>query len=637
MSNDLNWQIAISGNPHWTTASFPHNAVSEQNRKETRMQEEAARVASRGVDLASVRNARRQRSVDLRRRARGAVAQAKRRRDAGAPGSYSGAEVDAALRALAMCAAGGGVLEDSARQACRDLRSWLALPSSMSVEEDGVAIMSLSAEGERFCSNKVAMELCTSKKLSGVLGNLLASESPSSEDEDFVMNALWCLTDLSSGSAEQSLAAMAAAPQAVRLLLSRNLDIRGQAAWALGNMASESQDIRERLRQMGVITPLVVILRENPSPEGLQAKTKAAWALCSLTRGRETSGKPFFDAAAHLAMISLLQTYGPNAVEESRTKIKTETSDLIAEVLWTLSFLSAKEPNLCLILVHNGVLGSLNDIFVNGIFNIDIALPALRSIGNLMPLQPDGSEIETLVPTVCELPGFLDTLAALLIHPSVNFVKEALWIVSNLCAYGGSATCFERVPKGKGRQFTLEDSKLFNRILDTFLNPILRHLTESPRDLQREAAFAIFNLSSRENPLTLAHIMRAPTNPPVTEIFIEFLGARDVELVRVALDMIELTLCKLDNPFGATLLKGQPASRFLLQFDVITGLENLQFNSAIPELNERAGAIVDSFYGESFDEDDDEEMASEIQHPLIPNDPSQKTLQDFGFNFKMHS
>jgi hypothetical protein len=73
-------------------------------------------------------------------------------------------------------------------------------------------------------------------------------------------------------------------------------------------MAGDSPEARVRLRELGVLAPLVALLRAAPVPTQREVRVEpsaglrrtAAWALCNMMRGGETPARPFVDAGADL-------------------------------------------------------------------------------------------------------------------------------------------------------------------------------------------------------------------------------------------------------------------------------------------------------------------------------------------------
>ncbi len=62
------------------------------------------------------------------------------------------------------------------------------------------------------------------------------------------------------GSAELCDSALSVAPHLIGFLNSQNIALVDQSAWALGNIAAEGPKFRDRLKDNGVLAPLIKLL-----------------------------------------------------------------------------------------------------------------------------------------------------------------------------------------------------------------------------------------------------------------------------------------------------------------------------------------------------------------------------------------
>lgn len=75
------------------------------------------------------------------------------------------------------------------------------------------------------------------------------------------------------GSPELCEAALNTAPHLIQFLDSQNLALVDQSAWALGNIAADGPKFRDRLKDNGVLPPLIKLL-DSKVPSYLQACSK---------------------------------------------------------------------------------------------------------------------------------------------------------------------------------------------------------------------------------------------------------------------------------------------------------------------------------------------------------------------------
>jgi len=221
--------------------------------------------------------------------------------------------------------------------------------------------------------------------------------------------ALWIVTNVASGSTEQTQAVVdaGAVPVLVRLLSSPVADIREQAAWCIGNIAGDSPALRDMLLASGVTTAMPTIMAVDGQPLSLQRN--CTWACSNLVRG-----KPAPDLERVRPLIPAL----------ARCML-SDDEEVLSDACWGLSYLSDGSNDRIAAVLACGVATRLVEVMDS--LSQKVMVPALRTLGNIVTGSDDQTDEVVRA-------GGIQAFHAALDSEKQSVVKEACWALSNVTA-----------------------------------------------------------------------------------------------------------------------------------------------------------------------------------------------------------
>ena len=257
--------------------------------------------------------------------------------------------------------------------------------------------------------------------------------------------AAWSLTNIASGTAENTLAVVKAngIEAFAKLLLSDEPHIVEQAIWALGNIVGEETCNRDQALKLGVLPRVISVIMNKPSVSVLR---NATWTLSNLCRG-----KPIPNDGIHPVVQVLTQHIIP----------KFDTDDkVLVDACWALSYITDGPNYRIQWVLDSGIVAQIVELLPR------IGTPALRTLGNIV--TGTNSQTQAVVDA-----RILPKLHYLIQHYGSNVRREVCWCISNITA--GSITQIQEVIKVG------------------LIMPIIAQLTNSTVDVRKEAGWVITN------------------------------------------------------------------------------------------------------------------------------------------------
>lgn len=232
------------------------------------------------------------------------------------------------------------------------------------------------------------------------------------------LNAAWALTNLACGSRPEThrIIANGGVETLMQLASSMIGEVRDQAIWALGNLAADCSLCRERVRSVGLLGLLLMLL-ELPDYQTHEPRKILTWCLANLLRG----GVNDLDLPSVNRLLTQLHS--------TITTHQSGSEEILCDAVWCIAYLidhaTVEGERVDILFAQPGLVSKIVELLKSD--SIRALTGALRTVGNIIT----GTDEQTTAILDFDV---LDDLSVLVNSNIHQISRECLWILSNVAA-----------------------------------------------------------------------------------------------------------------------------------------------------------------------------------------------------------